>query len=119
MSDLATMRSNAQYWDKLTDNQKHRLAGADHVKSAEGRANAACRLLLRFGPDMIQRDGILCRQFDNCFEAGDGQRVVALIVRRCQDDPELTRLVRQLSGGSWLDDPRYQPHATAPQTELF
>lgn len=71
-------------------------------KTRKGRAWLAAFLI---------RNGRACtRAYDNCFEEGDGEQVLALLMREVHNDPELRRMMEEQ--GAW--SPRYE-HTPAPE----
>jgi hypothetical protein len=51
------------------------------------------------------RNGRACtRAYDNCFEEGDGEQVLALLLREVRNDPDLRRMMEEQ--GAW--SPRYE-----------
>lgn len=72
-------------------------------KTRKGRAWLAAFLI---------RNGRACtRAYDNCFEEGDGEQVLALLMREVRSDPELRRMMEEQ--GAWSqhyeDSPEPEP----------
>jgi hypothetical protein len=63
--------------------------------TSAGRASAAVR--------MLKNNRELGRAFDNCFEEGDGDEVVARIIHRCKDDGELVYAIYRHGYEKWLE----------------
>ena len=58
------------------------------------------------------------RAFDNCFENGDGDAVVAELTRRADRDPKLMRAIVNDFGGTYPASWREQADKEARQMEL-
>lgn len=69
---------------------------ANRPKTTRGRANRAV-LLIRGG----RCSGEFSRAFDDCFEMGDGDAVVALLMERFRREPDLKALMK--AQGVWDD----------------
>jgi hypothetical protein len=81
------MMTEAEY-DRLYKNRP---------RTTRGRANRAA-LLIRGG----RCSGSFSRAFDDCFEMGDGAQVLALLMERVRQDPELKSLMQ--AQGVWSDE---------------
>jgi len=80
------------------------MSAATKAKSAQARATIAIRLLKTTQP--WPRGYDLGRNFDDCFEMGDGNEVHALVVTKARFDPELRAAMRKHSShvGTWLEE---------------
>lgn len=73
------------------------MSAAIKAKSAKARATIAIRLAKTI-------KGLSnCRGFDDCFEMGDGDAVVAEIVRRAAIDPAIRALFEGRGFGYWFE----------------
>lgn len=63
------------------------MSTAIQAKSAKARATIARNLLIR------TRRGLLSRSFDNCFEMGDADQVLQLLIERVPLDEEFRAAV--------------------------
>lgn len=70
---------------------------ADRPKTTKGRANRAA-LLIRGG----RCSGEFSRAYDDCFEMGDGAQVLALLMERVRERPELREMMK--AQGVWSED---------------
>lgn len=69
---------------------------ANRPKTTMGRANRAA-LLIRGG----KCSGEFSRAYDDCFEMGDGAQVLALLMERVRERPELREMMK--AQGVWSD----------------
>ena len=67
------------------------MSCAIKAKSAWARAGIAARMLKTINP---HGERGLCRPFDDCFEMGDGDAVVALLIGKAATDPEMRERMR-------------------------
>ena len=63
------------------------MSAAINAKRAQDRARIAAAI--------ISRDGTITREFENCFEMGDGDRVTAILFRRILKN-SMSQLARNL-----------------------
>lgn len=70
---------------------------ANRPKTTKGRANRAA-LLIRGG----KCSGEFSRAYDDCFEMGDGAQVLALLMQRVRERPELREMMK--AQGVWSDE---------------
>lgn len=80
----------------ISDAEYDRLY-ASRPKTTMGRANRAA-LLIRGG----KCSGEFSRAYDDCFEMGDGAQVLALLMERVRERPELREMMK--AQGVWSDD---------------
>ena len=80
------------------------MSAAMVAKSAKARAGIAVRLLKSAKP--WPRGFGLGRNFDDCFEMGDGNEVHRLAIDRAVSDEALRKAMAVHGCNSWLDDVR-------------
>jgi hypothetical protein len=72
------------------------VRSAIKVKTAKARAEIAVQCLhLGLAGD---------REFDNCFEMGDGDKVWPLFLASCRDNPALMGILVRYGGQLWVDE---------------
>ena len=80
------------------------MSAAISAKTAKARAGIAVRLLKTAKP--YPRGFGLGRNFDDCFEMGDGKEVHRLVIDRAMTDESLRKAMAVHGCNSWLDDVR-------------
>lgn len=83
---------------------------AKTVKTAKARANIAAKMLK--APYRLYDD--LGRDFDDCFEMGDGDKVYRLLVAMADADADLTAAIHRRGCGIWLDPAYRATHEALP-----
>jgi hypothetical protein len=69
------------------------VANAKRVKSAKARASVAIRLLKTIKPHPYGYG--LSRSFDDCFEMGDGDQVIKILLDRARNDDSIIRAMHR------------------------
>ena len=75
------------------------MSAAIHAQSAKARATIAIRLLKRTKPRPRGRG--LGRNFDDCFEMGDGVPVYSIVIERATSDQELLAAIDRHGLRAW------------------
>lgn len=71
------------------------MSAATNATTAKQRATIAIRMMKN------NKSGDFGRAFDDCFEMGDGDAVVAEIARRAMCNPAILELVKRNRGVAW------------------
>ena len=85
------------------------------MSGSERRALRAVGMLQGIGPDGF--DAAECRRYDACFEAGDGGRVVGIILRMVDADPLIVRALASYPACRYTDLPGWRKKYAAARPE--
>jgi len=73
------------------------------LKITKAAAKRALRALLILDQANASTEDFPCRQYDNCFEAGDGTQVVCEIMRRAFERQPVMRIMQRYPACRYVD----------------
>lgn len=92
------------------------MSAATRAKTAKARATIAIRLLKTAKPYPCGYG--LGRNFDDCFEMGDGDEVYRVVITRALTDTDLVSAMQRHGCNSWLEDLKKKQEAINKTPEL-